>query len=166
MTATARASLADATLVKDWYLDVNTGTIATPVWTPVSGIMSFKPETPAVFKDATTFDGGGWASKQKTQGSWKITAKLKRAPQSAALTAYDVGAEKLRTNSRLFGSANSVGIRWYEVNSGGPVTEAWSGTASVEWTESSDGPDDIRVVEVTLEGQGAPVAVSPNPGSV
>ena len=167
MTATARVELGDASLVKDWYLDVNTGTHASPTWTPVSGIMKFKPETPAVFKDSTTFDGGGWQSEQKTAGSWKLSFSVKRAPTTADLTAYDPGQEVLRVASRLFGGSNRVEIRWYEVNgSGFPVTEAWQGYASVEWTEANEAPDDIRVVDVSLRGQGAPTAVSPNPGSV
>lgn len=165
MTAPTRADLADATLVKDWYLDVDSGYPGTESWIAVGGLMKFKPETPATFKDAGTFEGGGWGSQQKTAAQWKLSMQLKRAPQSSALTDYDEGQEVLRAASRLFGASNRVHVRWYEANDSGPVTEAWEGYANVEWTEANDAIDDIRVIDVTLQGQGAPIAVAPNPAS-
>lgn len=167
MTATPRVTLGPASGVKDWYLDVNTGTSVSPTWTPVSGLMSFKPAVKSVMKDTSTFDGGGAQSSQKTADQWELSGKLKRAGQSATPTAYDPGQEALRAKSLLYGAANVIEVRWYEVNgSDRPVAEAWQGTAAVEWSEDADGYDDVRTVSFTLTGQGARAAVSPNPGSV
>lgn len=167
MAVTPRVELSAAMLVKDWYLDVDTGYPGgAEAWAPVSGVMSFKPATNHTTKDVTTFDAGGAMAHQKTADQWVLTFKLKRAPRAAALTSYDVGQEKLRTASDKYGANNLVKIRWYENNLNGPVTEAWQGVASCEWTEDSENYDDARVISVTLTGHGAKTAVSPNPASV
>lgn len=166
MAATARVELDAAMLARSWYLDVNTGTHASPVWTPVSGVAEFTPATPAVLKDVTTFDDGGTTAEQKTGGKWGIKLLLKRAPQKSATDSYDVGQEALRAKSLLMGAANLAEIRWYEVNgSGYPLTEAWSGYAAVEWGEKNGGQDDPRMVECTLSGHGARTALAFNPAS-
>lgn len=171
MPATSRVALLDATLVRGWYLDVRIAS----VWTPVSGIMGFKPKVDPTFKDGTTFDGGGWGTDTKTLLKWGCEFSLLRAPQSSTPASYDVGAEYLRTQSLVLGPAGSVNIRYYEVNgdsgtqtSGGvryPITEAWEGFGSVVWDEKNDGPDDLRVTDVKIMGRGARTAASFNPAS-
>lgn len=175
MTTTARVDLTAAMLARGWWLDVNTGTHASPTWTPVSGIMDITPDNKATMKDASTADGAGALASQKTADQWSLKLKLKRAPQSASPSAYDVGQEALRAKSLLHGASNLAEIRWYEVNGDGgtnavgtvhyPVTEAWTGYAAVEWTEANGAQDDIRVADVTLTGHGARTAVAPNPAS-
>lgn len=165
MTATARVDLGAATLARDWYLDVNTGTHASPTWTPVSGVMEIKPTKKAVLKDVSVATDGGAQASQKTADQWGLEVTLKRAPQSASPTAYDVGAEKLRVLANAYGAANLAEIRYYEVNASGPVTEAWTGYCAVEWDEDKSAVDDPRAIKVTLTGHGARTAVSPNPGS-
>lgn len=167
MTATARVALGPSSAVKDWYLDVNTGTTVSPTWTPVSGLISFKPDNKDVLKDNSTFDGGGAQSSQKTADQWILTGKLKRAGQSATPTAYDPGQEALRAKSLQYNANNLAEVRWYEVNgSGRPVAEAWQGTGAVSFTEDEDSVDGLRVASFTITGAGAKTAVSPNPGSV
>lgn len=168
MVAPARVDLSAAMNVKDWYIDVNTTYpgAGAATWVPVSGVMSFKPALNSTTKDATTFDSGGAMASQKTADQWVITMKLKRAPQEADLDAYDVGQEHLRVRSNLYGASNLVQVRWYEANASGlPVTEAWQGVASCEWSEDAEGYDDIRAIAVTLTGHGKRTPVSPNPAS-
>lgn len=167
MTATARVDLDAAMLARSWYVDVNTGTHASPVWTPVSGLIECLPTTPAKMKDVTTFDDAGTTAEQKTGGSWGLKLLLKRAPQRASLASYDAGQEALRAKSLLMGAANIAEVRWYEVNGTGyPLTEAWQGYAAVEWTEKNGGQDDDRRVECTLSSHGARTALAYNPASV
>lgn len=171
MAATARVALLDGVLVRGWYLDVK----ISAAWVPVSGIQSFKPDVSSTLKDGTTFDSAGWQTQTKTAAQWKLMLSLLRAPQSGTPAAYDVGAEYLRTQSLLMGPANTVNIRYYEVNgdagtqtSGGvkyPIAEAWEGFAAVEWNEKNDAPDDLRIVEVTLTGRGNRTAATFNPAS-
>lgn len=166
MAATPRVSLGASSLVKDWYLDIDTAYPATATWVPVSGVVAFKPDTKATMKDVTTFDHGGATASQKTADQWTLNLKVSRAPKESDATAYDVGQEALRAASLLYGAGNLVHVRWYEVNgSGYPVTEAWEGVGAVEWTEDADAVDDVRVNAVTITGHGPRTAVSPNPGS-
>lgn len=167
MAVTPRVTLSAAMNVKDWYIDIDSGYPGgAATWVPISGVMSFKPALNSTTKDATTFDSGGAMSSQKTADQWVITMKLKRAPQASALTSYDAGQELLRAKSNLYGASNLVQVRWYEANASGlPVTEAWQGVASCEWSEDAEGYDDIRTIAVTLTGHGKRTAVSPNPAS-
>ena len=167
MTATTRPALGPSSAVLDWYLDVNTGTTVSPTWTPVSGLQSFKPDVKATLKDTSSFEGGGAMASQKTADQWILTGKVKRAGLSATPTSYDPGQEALRAKSLLYGAANQIECRWYEVNgSGRPVAEAWQGTGAVEWTEDAEAVDDVRVASFTITAAGPKTAVSPNPGSV
>ena len=168
MAVTPRVELGDAALVKNWYIDIDSGYPDGAVtWIPISGVVSFKADTPATFKDASTFDDGGWASQQKTGGSWKVELTVKRAPQAAALASWDAGQELLRVAGSSFGSENRQHVRWYEVNNADePLGEAWEGVAAVSWTEDKSAVDDIRSVKVELMGQGPRVAVTPHPNSV
>jgi hypothetical protein len=171
VTATPRVALTDPMLVRGWYLDV----LISAAWTPVSGISEFKPTNAAVLKDTTTFDNAGSQSQTKTAAQWSIEGKLLRAPQQGTPASYDVGAEYLRTQSLLFGAANTVQVRYYEVNgdagtqsSGGvryPITEGWSGYATVEFNEDANSADDPRMIGFKLTGRGARTALSFNPAS-
>lgn len=167
MAAVTRVALGGTSVVANWYLDIDTAYPSTAAWVPVSGLMEFKPDKNDTLKDASTFDGHGAMASQKTADQWVLSGKLRRAPQLASLTAYDVGQEKLRTLSELYGTSNLAHVRWYEVNGAGqPVTEAWEGVGCVSWKEDNASYDDIRVIAFTITAYGAKTAVSPNPGSV
>lgn len=171
MPATSRVALNDPSLNRGWYLDVYIGS----TWTPVSGISEFKPTNNATLKETTTFDDQGNTRQTKTAQGWKIEGKLLRAGQAGTPASYDVGAEYLRTQSLLLGAANTVRVRYYEVNgdsgtqtTGGikyPITEAWDGYATVEWNEDASAADDPRMISFTLTGRGARSAMSFNPAS-
>jgi len=173
MTATARVALTDAMLPRGWYLDVSISS----AWTPVSGVREIKPTMDDTYKDSTTQDGNGWQSDTKTAKKWGLEVTLLRAPQLSAPASYDVGAEYLRTQSRLTGAPAQFLCRWYEVNgdlSTGtqtlagvkyPITEAWQGYATCTWDEKNSGMDDLREITVKIMGRGAPTALSFNPAS-
>jgi len=166
MAVSTPVDLTAASLARDWYVDVNTGTHASPIWTPVSGAMEVSPDTPATMKDVSVASDGGATSSQKTAHGWGLKMKLRRAATAADNTSYDVGQEKLRTLSLQLGAANLAEIRYYEVNGTGyPLGESWQGYASVQWGEANGAVDDARVVEVTLVGFGARTALSPHPAS-
>lgn len=173
MAATARTALTDGMLVRGWLLDV----MISAAWTPVSGLQGFKPNIDSTLKDGTTFDGLGWQTQTKTALQWGAQGSILRAPQLSTPASYDVGAEYLRTQSYIMGAAGVVQVRYYEVNgdpSAGtqtiagikyPITEAWSGYATVEWNEKNDGFDDLRVIDFKLSGRGPRTALSFNPAS-
>ena len=107
-TVTTKVPLGPTTLNRKWYLDVNTGTFATPIWTGVFGVTDFKPINNGDLQDDSDFDGGGYKSQVQTAIEWGIELKVKRAVTTASPTAYDPGQEVLRLASLGLGTGNSV----------------------------------------------------------
>lgn len=154
MTATTKAPLGATTTNRKWYLDVNTGTIAAPIWTGVFGITEFAPKVEGSLQSDADFDGDGWGSEVNTLNKWSIEAKVKRAATAALATAYDPGQEKLRAAAAKTGVENVVPVRWYEMEDGGPRVEAYEGKAAVTWTEDGGGVDALSFASIVLTGRG------------
>lgn len=146
--------LGASTINRMWALDVNTGTDAAPVWTPVRGRTEFQPNLDPTLQDDSDFDGDGWKSQTVTAQAWSLAFKVARKVTSADATAYDAGQEALRAASEAMGTGNSAHVRWYETTPGGPRTEAYDGRAAVSWTPDGGGMDALNFVSVTLSGKG------------
>lgn len=162
-TSTPRAPLGASTTNRKWYLDVNTAAAgaASPLWVPVSGVTDFKPDRSANTQDDSDFDSGGFGSMTKTGEDWSITVKLARKVTTASATAYDPGQEFLRQHSQgKFGVANSVNVRYYEMEPGGPRVEAYQGRCAVEWTDDGGNNTALSTVTCKMDGQGALVAIA------
>lgn len=160
MPASTRVPLGASTTVRKWYLDVNTGTTAAPVWTGVFGVTDFKHSLSPTWKDTSDFDSGGDKSSTATAREWSIECKVVRKSTTADPTAYDPGQEALRAKAELLGLGNSIEVRYYEMESGGPRVEAYFGTVGVEWSPEGGAMEDIDGVSVKLMGQGARTAIT------
>lgn len=156
MPATTKVPLGASTTVRKWYLDVNTGTFASPTWVGVFGMTEFKPGIEPTLQDDSDMDGGGYKSQTKTAEAWSCEFKVKRAVTTASSTAYDPGQEVVRLRAiGKFGPANSIDIRYYEMEPSGPRIEAYRGNAAVSWSPDGGQMDAIDFVSVVLTGQGA-----------
>lgn len=164
MSATTRVPLGATTTNRKWYVDVETGT-STEEWTGIFGITEFKDALEGTLQDDSDFDGEGWKSQTNTANMWKLELKVKRAVKSNEATAYDPGQEVLRAAAQETGIANSVKVRWYEMEPGGPRVEAYEGFAAVSWSPDGGGMDALSTVTVTLTGQGKRVDI-PHPATV
>ena len=161
MTATTKAPLGATTTNRKWYLDVNTGTLASPVWTGVFGITEFTPKIEGSLQDDSDFDGAGWKSQVNTAYQWSNEGKVKRA-QKAGVTGdqvYDPGQEKLRLAAAKTGVDNSVPVRWYDMEPNGPRVEAYEGNAAVTWTEDGGNMEALSFASIVLTGQGKRVEI-------
>jgi len=158
-TSIPRVALGATTLNKKWYLDVNTGTDATPTWVGVFGIQEFKPSVDSTAGDTSDF-ASGWKGSQKTALAWGLEFKLKRASTAASATAYDPGQEALRTKAGQLGVAGRVSLRWYEMDSGGPRIEAYQGWGSVEWSDDGGDMAALSTVTVKVDGDGQRNAIT------
>lgn len=156
MAVPTRVPLGASTTMRQWYLDVDTASSTTaPTWVPVMGMMEFKPALEPTKQDDSDFDSGGFQSSTKTAEKWSVEAKIARKVTVADGTAYDVGQEFLRTKSfGQMGPANSVHIRYYEMQDNGPRVEAYDGFGSVTWSPDGGKMEDLNLVSVTLDGQG------------
>lgn len=139
-----------STLARKWKLDVNTGTVGSPVWVPVRGMGELKTTVESNMEDDSDYDSNGWASETKTQLKWGLEAKVLRK-KGVTSGNYDPGQEKLRASSDQFGSPGTPQVRWY-TDDGGP--EAYSGLASVSWEPEGGEAKDLDTVTVKLSGNG------------
>lgn len=154
MPATTKVQLGAATTVRKWYLDVNTGTTSAPVWTGVFGITKFQPSLKPTWTDTSDFDSGGDMSSTATARAWGAVFGIDRKSTASDPTAYDPGQEALRLKAEEIGLLNSIEVRFYEMEPGGPRIEAYQGTAGVEWSPDGGAMTAIDAVSVTLTGQG------------
>jgi hypothetical protein len=166
MPATTKVPLGEATTVRKWYLDVNAGTHASPVWTGVFGITEFQPALEPTLQDDSDMDSGGYKSQTVTALAWSLAMKVVRKVQADDAEAYDVGQEILRAAAENMGVGNQVEVRWYEMEPDGPREEAYSGYAAVSWSPDGGAMDALDTVSVTLTGKGARTAIThPSPNS-
>lgn len=154
------STLAASTTNRKWRLEVNSGTISAPVWTTVYGRTDFKPNLEPTLQDDSDFDGDGFKSQTVTALAWVLEFKVSRKSQASAPTQYDPGQELLRLTANQMGTANSIEVRWYEMEPGGPRIEAYQGRAAVSWTPDGGGMDALDSVSVALTGQGQRVAIT------
>lgn len=154
MTAPVRNQLGTTTTNRKWYCDVSTnGT----TWTALMGMTEFVPNIDdATWQDDSDFDGGGAKSQNKTAFAWSATATVRRAPTQASATAYDPGQEIVRVAAvGKTGVENTIYVRFYEMEPGGPRVEAYSGRAGAQWSPNGGGMDANSTVGITLQGKGA-----------
>jgi hypothetical protein len=159
-TPAARVPLGANTLNRKWWLDVNTGTTELPTWTGVHGITEFTPNYEVTLQDDSDFDSEGHKSSTATAGAWSVAINLARKVTAASSTAYDAGQEALRLAGDEFGVANSVEVRFYEMEPDGPRVEAYQGNAAVSWTPQGGSMEALSTVAVTLTGQGRRTAIA------
>lgn len=154
MTVAAREQLGEVLLNGTWYLDVNTGTAGTPIWTAVNGIYDFKDGLDSKSIDVSDFSSDGWADNQNVGKSWSLEFKVWRKRRTASV-AYDPGQEYIRLNN-----GESIQCRFYEMSgdgstvTGDPRVEAYEGLVSVKWSPDGGKFDDGKSVSVTLTGKG------------
>lgn len=152
MAVTTKTPLGASTVNRKWYLDVNTGTFAVPVWTGVFGMTDFKPVNNGTLQDDSDFDGEGYKSQTQSAIEWGFETKVRRGVTRAEPTAYDPGQEVLRLASLGMGIDNEVDIRYYEVTAGGPDAEAYRGFVVV--TYEDDGGDMAALSTASIKGGG------------
>jgi hypothetical protein len=138
-------------LARKWQADINTGTVAVPIWTPIYGIQELTPSPNAPnLEDDNVYEAGGWTGQTKTALSWSLEFKLVRRTDAASAITYDPGQEKLRTLSYTFGASGVANIRWYDRNGG---IEAFSGFGEVSWEPDGGSQTDLETITVTVTGK-------------
>ncbi|MEQ4723769.1 hypothetical protein [Nonomuraea sp. B19D2] len=144
-------------LAKDWTVEINTGTTATPTWTPVRGLTEFAEEIDTETEDDSDFDGDGWASQVVTQRGWTLTLNGNRKRDADAVAFVpDPGQEFLRKAGHVVGPGANVHCRWYR-RDGSP--DAYEGRAAVDYKGAGGETTDLEPFEVELLGQGKPLEI-------
>lgn len=151
-----------STLSRKWVLEVNTNTVASPIWTIVKGLAeyTFTPGDPNL-EDDNVYEDLGYTGQTKTALSVKGEGSVMRRTLPTDVTTYDPGQEKLRTLSNLLGPTGVGYFRTYD-RDGGP--EAYTYFAEVSWQPAGGSPTDLEKVDFTLTGKGAPLLIT-NPNA-
>lgn len=175
MTSPTIPTLGADTVNRKWVLEVNTGTVATPTWTAVGGVMDLTLVTDSAnWVDSSDFASGGYQSQTKTSTAWSATCTVRRGTLSETdLTHYDTGQEYLRTHAEgVIGTGNSVNVRVYEYDTNDPTgansprQQAYTGRCGVEWAEQGGAYNALSTVQITLQGQGKLTSIThPYPGA-
>lgn len=146
-------------LASAWAVDVNTGTTAVPVWTPLKGMTSFKETIESSKEDDSDFDSEGWGSDEITQRKWKLETegKRKRDADNEATFIPDPGQQALLEAGNLVGVGSDIEIRYYR-RDGAP--EAWQGRVSVEYGGGGGAVTALEPFNVMLNGKGERTSIT------
>lgn len=151
-----------STLARKWVLNVNTNTVASPVWTLVKGMNSLTPnQAEPNLEDDNVYEDEGYTGQTKTALSWSAEGTLMRRTDPDDVTIYDPGQEKLRALAKVLGPGGVGHFQLYD-RDGGP--EAFQGFAEVTWAPQGGEVTDLEAVDFTLTGKGKPTAIT-NPNA-
>lgn len=147
-----------STLARKWKLQINTGTVASPVWTDVNGVSEFTAGDPqGNLEDDNAYEDGGYTSQTKTALTWELSLTIMRRTIAGSTTTYDVGQEKLRALARTLGSTGVAYVRWFDRDGG---AEAYSGFGEVTWEPQGGELTALESINVTIAGKGAPTTIA------
>lgn len=145
-----------STVNKVWRLDVNTGSIAAPVWSQVWGMTNFVPGSSRATEDDTDYDTpDNWTKVATTSRSWVLTGTVRRRKDDDDTYAVQVGQNKLREADE---DDLKLGVRWYERDIADG--DAFTGTGIVDWTEAGGAANGLRNVNFTVTGVGPRVRIA------
>ncbi|GGK90216.1 hypothetical protein Ppa06_58260 [Planomonospora parontospora subsp. parontospora] len=149
-------------LAKDWTVEVNTGTQAVPVWTPIKGLTKFAETIESETQDDSDFDSNGWGSDVVTQRKFKLECEGRRKRDTGSPTFVpDPGQEAVRQAGRVVGVEANIEVRWYRKD-GSP--DAYQGFAAVDYKGGGGETTDLEPFAFDLLGQGEPTEIE-NPAA-
>lgn len=166
MPVTSRTPLGAPTHTRKYWVDV--APLGSSSWLPVMGISSITAnlDNPTT-NDVSDNDSDGFKSNSKDAATWGVDFTVFRKVLNSDATSYDPGQEFLRLKAiGQFGPNNTVQVRIYEMEPGGPRVEAYLGVANVTWQAQAGNMEADDTVQVTLNGNGliSPIA-HPDTGS-
>lgn len=160
MVLPTRTALGASTTNRKWGLDVQDPAVP-GVWVPVMGLQESKPRPgEATTQDDSDMDGGGFKSQTVTALTWGFDGKVLRKSRVTQSTLYDPGQEIIRKASLNLGSAAVIPFRYYEMEPGGPRTEAYQGLAVPTWTPDGGNMESLDTVAISLTGRGLRTAIA------
>lgn len=166
MAAPVRVPLGADQLARDWFVDVNIGSFASPNWIPINGWQDLKPTFNPTTQDSSDYDSAGYKDSAVTAVEWGLTGKVGRKTLAANPLQYDQGQEVLRLAAAQMGNGNRVDVRFYEAAGGvggsgtNPRVEAYRGYVNVQWEPDGGGMEALNVVSVTLGGKGQRTSIT------
>lgn len=136
-------------LARDLLIDINTGSIATPTWTPILGLTSLTHAPSTERADAGGFDTGGRKAHMVAErgDTWTLEGHKKVDPTDGA---GDAGQEAVETLALAIGTAAEGQFRLTVPGTG---ADSYTFMATADATLPGGGTNDLAewgaVIEVT-----------------
>jgi len=141
----------------EYGIDVNTGTIALPVWQPCRRISDFQPSLTPITEDAATYDDFGSPNADKTGESWTVAFSI-LGNRNLTTGLYPVEVETIldRTRPSAKGQDAVLHIRYYDKPEFAEPNpdDAYEGFATVAVQRANAGNQGVEKRTVTLTGKG------------
>ncbi|HEU5032688.1 MAG TPA: hypothetical protein VFV01_47750 [Spirillospora sp.] len=134
----------EPTIARDFVLNINTGTVTTPTWTPISGITNIAPGNDSTKTDDSDFDSNGRARSTVVERSDTLQVDLnyKEDPSTGA---RDPGQQALLDASKLIGTAAKKQFQYLT-----PGGTQYAFTASIDMNLPGGGKTDLATTSLTL----------------
>lgn len=145
----------DVTLARNWAIQVNTGTIASPVWTWIRGVNSFDAPISDTLQEAGDYDSGQWGAQVSTEKAWVATIGVGRKLDATA--APDPGVEYLRAKGLQVGGLGMAQIRWWRTDG---LPDAYQGRGTVNFTSAGGEKTALQGGTITITGYGRLTAIA------
>lgn len=166
LAAIGATSLAVASATPNFAYPIGTS-ISALLWLKIRGVKNLVAAVATTMQDDSDYDSGGWGSQTATKLAWTLTMTLARKTlliggnwtSGAPKAQYDPGQEALRSVASTLGDSNTIPVRWCDMDPSARV-EAYTGNATVDWTEAGGAMDALDDVNVVLTGQGARTAIT------
>lgn len=146
---------AEPTLAREYTLEINTGTVAVPAWTPIAGITGISPAQSTQRTDDTDFDGDGWESSTVVMRGRSLSVSLNYKEDPADGT-EDPGQAALIALGDASGPAGKKQFRYFSAGDNGYTFRA---SAEVTWPGGDKVANANFTADLTLDG--APAAYVP-----
>lgn len=148
-----------ATLTRDWAVQVNTGTLASPVWEWVNGITGFESPVTKTRQEAGDINFGQWGGQISTEANWTATLNLLRKLDETGEP--DPAVEFLRARALETGPAGMAEIRYWRTD-GHP--DSYQGRGDVEFAGAGGDKTSLFGSTCTIAGYG-PLNAIPKPSA-
>lgn len=131
-------------LARDINIDINTGTIGVPVWTPIKGLNSLTHSPSSTDAETTDFDSNGRAEHMKAErgDSWTLAGFTL---EDVANGARDPGQAAVESLAKLMGPAS---LGQFRMTSPGGNTATYM--ASAEVTRAGGGNNDAAAWQAVI----------------
>ncbi|UCR89247.1 phage tail tube protein [Mycetocola spongiae] len=134
----------------EYMFDINTGTIAAPVWVNVPDITGLNPQPTPKLKDIATYAHKGSSAQVKVGNDFALDFNLLKIRDKTGEFQPEWLALKAAADAK--GEANNIGIRWYDALG---ASDAYQGVAAVSrGNRPSTGNDDVEFDNFSLAGVG------------
>lgn len=148
----------------EYAVDINTGTLAAPVWQTIRFISAVDPQVTPVTQDAATYEDKGSPNAVKLSESWTLgfTVQVHRLEAGGFLPEVEKLLELAGPGA--VGNAAQGHFRWYDdPAAAGAIpsdNDAFEGFGTVQVNRGQTGNDQIGAWSVTVTGQGRRIAIT------